>query len=633
MHTVSTFVTVTHRFKAAVFAVVLAAGLLAVPAAPPALADNTAKCGAKGEKPCPIGKKASFVAKAQTKCPRGSFFDVASFACWSCPAGFSKTGAPAKTGQACLKKPSTEYSDADKDGKIKFSKKTIRRIKNGKFDKICKGNSYYDKKGGKYGACWECPKGFVRNIAKSVKGDRACVKVSGLSRKSATRVSGFNPCRKGFFDPRAGGQCWSCPAGYFRGPTKVNSRDACLIKATNVCDKGNILVYSRCQKRNECGRLGQRPCLVVERIPSCKAGLLEDFSQNKCVNATALLCGVFVDTVKAAQKGSKALGKKQKQAQKKIIKVTETAFKTVMGKKAYNSLVKSVSGGQKLIRKAQKTAGKTVANTTEKFFRPLVPITSDIGALAAGLDRGKNKLADLMTSRKFCLQSPNQKMKSIEAALGVSLKPPQGKRASLRPGLFDGLLIKSAHAADDELKNTLAYGISVSFTDIPEPYKTLLTPGGKAGGKGDGMINPGIGFSVSYYGVTDGRKNAQRMGIGFVATTAKAVFDMTPFISILYADRVQDVGGGGFSFGMGGGIESLDQQLARAGAKVGSVTGPTSSGALSFAILTANNPLNQEGLEIGVKLKRQQNQKWEGGKRNKVEFSGEMSWGWDFALK
>lgn len=32
-----------------------------------------------------------------------------------------------------------------------------------------------------------------------------------------------------------------------------------------------------------CGAKNQRPCTIFERIPSCDAGLVEDFARNLCV--------------------------------------------------------------------------------------------------------------------------------------------------------------------------------------------------------------------------------------------------------------------------------------------------------------------------------------------------------------
>ena len=207
--------------------------------------DKTYKCGAKGERVCPLAKKAKYLSKAMTKCPRGTFFDISTASCWSCPRGTHRTVFSIKKGKACEQRPKTSYQKAEKKRKGKIGGK-------------CKRGEFWDKKGGKLGACWKCPKSYKRGIAKVTAG-KACIKISKFKHYKATKSGKFKPCKKGFFDPRSKGQCWSCPGGYWRGPSKVNRKNACIINAKYVCDKGKIGVRNKCYKRKECGKKGQRP--------------------------------------------------------------------------------------------------------------------------------------------------------------------------------------------------------------------------------------------------------------------------------------------------------------------------------------------------------------------------------------
>jgi len=611
----------TRSWVLAVLMMVLTAWLAG---SAPALADKTAKCGGDGEKPCPIGVKANYIAKAQTKCPKGSFFDVASFSCWSCPSGFTKTGAPANTGEACLRKPSTEYAEAEKDKKIKFSKKTLKQIKKGKFDKICKGNSYYDKKGGKYGACWECPKGFVRNITKSAKGDKACVKVTGLSRKKADKVGGFNPCRKGFFDPRAGGQCWSCPGGYFRGPTKVTSKDACLIKPASVCDPGNILIHSKCLKKGECGKFGQRPCLVVERVPSCNKGLFEDFTQNKCLNPAAVVCSAMMKTLRGLEKGSKKASKAEEKVEKEMIKASKSALKTILGNKTYNKIVGGMQQGQKLISDARKKADRQIDKIVAKPMKVIAPAVDQITTYAEMLSKNKDKLTKLVTSKQFCLQKPKDKVASLKNALGIELKPLN--KASLAPKWYDNLLINSANAANDPKKYSYALGISASVTDVPEVFKVLFLD------KVAGKLPGGYGLSFTYYMVFNDKQVGQRMGIGLVATSAPG-YSISPIFQLLEADRIQDVGGDGFSFGISGDAQFLIEKLEHTINRNASKDGTKGIVEVGVAFLVPSNFSRFDGVEFSLLARAKSNQHFDAGQDTKFSVAADIGWGWDFALR
>ncbi len=44
-----------------------------------------------------------------------------------------------------------------------------------------------------------------------------------------------------------------------------------------------MAALSRSASAGPCGGHGQRPCYVIERIPSCDAGLVEDFTRHRCV--------------------------------------------------------------------------------------------------------------------------------------------------------------------------------------------------------------------------------------------------------------------------------------------------------------------------------------------------------------
>lgn len=80
------------------------------------------------------------------------------------------------------------------------------------------------------GECYACPIGYERTILYPVTSNQACVE-SGFEQISQATMVGSSSCALAFpgsfFDPRNGGECWSCPAGYNRTWSAVTADDAC----------------------------------------------------------------------------------------------------------------------------------------------------------------------------------------------------------------------------------------------------------------------------------------------------------------------------------------------------------------------------------------------------------------------
>lgn len=88
----------------------------------------------------------------------------------------------------------------------------------------CAAGSFFDPQRG--GECWTCPANHVRNVT-PVESKDACWQPVGEVVSVATQV-GRTGCGSGsFLDPRNGGECWSCPAGYNRTLDPVTVGTAC----------------------------------------------------------------------------------------------------------------------------------------------------------------------------------------------------------------------------------------------------------------------------------------------------------------------------------------------------------------------------------------------------------------------
>ena len=214
-------------------------------------------------------------------------------------AGLSLGAGPAVAADA------TPGCGADNQKVCTTSKATYR----GKVKKSKPKGAFFDpRKGGEW---WKCPSNRPRRTAYSVTDKRACATKRIIGEKlSRAEFKGkvTNPKPKGaFLDPRKGGEYWSCPAGYIRNLNPVTHRAACTVAPKYVCDGSNMAVRGKCYKKGACGARNQRPCLIVERIPSCKNGLAEDFIANKCIPAKIAGCLTLTRALKIAKGVGKAV--------------------------------------------------------------------------------------------------------------------------------------------------------------------------------------------------------------------------------------------------------------------------------------------------------------------------------------
>ena len=70
----------------------------------------------------------------------------------------------------------------------------------------------------------------------------------------------FDRCVKGLYDPRNGGECWSCPSGF--------GRTVFAVTAANACEKG--------------GPFGQHVKAAYKGKPGCPAGAFRNGVLDQC---------------------------------------------------------------------------------------------------------------------------------------------------------------------------------------------------------------------------------------------------------------------------------------------------------------------------------------------------------------
>ena len=125
----------------------------------------------KGDKACHkpprVERKKARWLRAGTACDpkRLEFFDLSTWACWTCGSGYGRTVFPIKSGNAC-----------EKTIGGTFKKATPKRARE------CGPGQFLDARNG--GECWSCPAGYNRHIT-PVTADDACIPSATPSARNA----------------------------------------------------------------------------------------------------------------------------------------------------------------------------------------------------------------------------------------------------------------------------------------------------------------------------------------------------------------------------------------------------------------------------------------------------------------
>ena len=254
---------------------VLIAGVLLLNPLLPAPAEAQAQnCGALGQPACSVAS-AKLAGRKPSGCPGGSFFDpIDGGSCWSCPDDYKRHVTHVKSADACIRLPRLAHEKATRHGRGSGLLKTD-----------CAKGQFWDPNG----YCFSCPRGYTRTAAPVTAGNACARPVAGDTARASLKKT--LACSRGsFFDLVDGGTCWRCPSGYVRTLAHVKAPNACAVnlvagvhQVLGRCGDGLVNVGGVCARKGQCGALGQRPCMLTERIPSCDRGLAEDFIKHRCV--------------------------------------------------------------------------------------------------------------------------------------------------------------------------------------------------------------------------------------------------------------------------------------------------------------------------------------------------------------
>lgn len=350
----------------------------------------------------------------KTFCPKGAFFDPRGGGqCWSCPAGTHRTIFPVHKASACERRASTSAAKATFRGKRKNGKP--------------KGAFYDPRKGGEY---WSCPKGYPRRTAYKVTDRRACAtkRVFGEKlTKAKFRGKVIRGKPKGaFFDPRKGGEYWSCPKGFRRGVTAVTARNACLrvnkpvrMKAKFVkgfgCKRGQFFDPRKGGECWSCPSKTFRTTRAVTSPQACTTSLTDIV-----VDGTAM-CRSFIS---AMAKGAKGMNEAQK-----LVKAI-TAPLMVPANKAMSTITRNIKAPSGM---------DNIANRIGKAMAPFQRQVDWMASMSADIRRNKTRVRNVLLNPSVMCSGNGRQIVSALKNAGVNPRR--------RADLFDGLFVKSAHAA------------------------------------------------------------------------------------------------------------------------------------------------------------------------------------------
>ena len=380
---------------------------------------------------------AKFAGKVHKSKPSGSFLDPRKGGeYWSCPKGYNRSLAPVTAKNACSKrigeslkaakflksykrkKPSGSFYDPRNGGEYwscggwkrswsavtasdacvqgGWFSKTKRATFKGKVHNSKPSGSFYDpRKGGEY---WTC-QGWNRT-AYAVTSSKACSKAGYEKISKAKFISKAKNVKPGgaFFDPRNGGEFWSCQQGTNRTVLHaVNSSKACekvysakTFKSVakrhgSVCGKKEEqagLCYNRCKK----GYDAVGPVCWIKKAPvkkwvDCGAGYAKDDATCAMVIGSQVAAAVEVAAFifSAGTSATASTSAKALKAHKQMVKMSKAKRWAELNKKkaailkGFNQAKKA---GQNVAAYGSSLSNLNAATTEEDLIRAAADIAS-----------------------------------------------------------------------------------------------------------------------------------------------------------------------------------------------------------------------------------------------------------------
>lgn len=376
------------------------------------------------QEPCGF-TRATKIGKALGKCPSGSFFDIGTWSCYSCPAGFNRNARSVTSPKACDKAVTPKTSPAKFGGKVN-----------------CPAGSILDGRNG--GECWACPSGYGRT-ATAVDKWNACGMI-GKKAVSAIFKGKACPAEGSFRDPRNGGECWSCPEDYSRTGNAVTSAKACKTvldfepatkAAALTCEPGEHFDFVDGGTCWKCGEGETRTLNGVKGAKACRNKTM------KWVVPTRTMYGLF------------GLGKG----------VDDILAKIIAERTDIDAIVKSVAEGTgDNVASSLKLAWETI--DSKPWESPYLPTILQ-GKLMEALDKPESQRSD---SEKSLIKAVSNLVQWNRQFIAY-----QGKQA------FDAWVATSKKFYEEKAKEMGAAVIYADNMMTPPDYNELIVASLQAG--------------------------------------------------------------------------------------------------------------------------------------------------------
>ncbi len=378
----------------------------------------------------PAGRFSKATKHAATSlCPRGSFFDPRNGGeCWRCPAGTQRTLAAVTSSKAC------ESVQPERTVRATYQRQAG-----------CPRGSFLDPRNG--GECWRCPAGKPRRTAYAVTDARACAtkEIFG-ERLGRAEFLGSATCSSGhFFDPRNGGECWSCPAGSNRTLNAVTSAAACAYPASSSFAKASFAAPFLCPQ-GQFLDIGNGACW------SCPAGWYRTVNRvngpKACTNRPEQIfaadpgefCRSTLGALAKGREGAEKLSKEINQIIDPLMAPLNEALREAQAQ------VRSPRELDQLLEQAARALDGDALRT--------------VSQLSADLDRNQRALLDLLLDKRLVCDGNGSR---IESAL---------RRINLGPGqgipVRRGERVYSAYSIGVALSSGRAAGLNVAIVLITD---------------------------------------------------------------------------------------------------------------------------------------------------------------------
>ena len=275
-----------------------------------------------------------------------------------------------------------------------------------------------------------------------------------------------------------------------------NKKPCPVWKGRASCDKGLVEDFSknRCVRKSKpkpifkakpktrpssCGRQGQRPCKVVEFVPSCVKGLSENFATGKCVApGRPKTCGSkgqrpckVVEAFPSCKKGLAEDFAKNKCVTPRPIKVPscEAAVKLVKGhgKKAAGDARSDTDAFRDYLKRnpeAEAALEQAVARLKRKHAKDI----AELSRVAAKLNQSKrNGLQRKMSEEKLICRGARKTMREVEQLGQKIMKDKLSKGAITLSGVAEANAIAGVAASSGlvfayDTKGQQRFGAQVS---------------------------------------------------------------------------------------------------------------------------------------------------------------------------